>query len=215
MNPIRIPTLTLLAALAPAAPLAQASTAWAERSEVLATGQDVHLYGLSTKGDDDTKVRCFDVTVSLTIGSDGVPAGTAAVSASACPKVKPGEFVIGNYTELASGQACSLAASPHDGRTELDLSCDSGTNHFLYTWYTGPIKGSPIQEQLVNAGLDKLPDHDAYSWGRVVLSEYNYDGCTYVGSLFGAREVNGRITMSIYKDDNQLDCTHEYQKTAP
>ena len=215
MNPIRIPTLILLAAIVPAAPLAQAATAYAERSEVFATGQDIPLYGLSTKGDDDSRIRCFDVTMSLSIGSGGVPDGTAVVSATPCPKVKPGEFVVGNYKELAGVQACSLVASPIGGRTQLDLNCGSGDFHWLYTWYTGPIKGSPIEEQLVNAGLNKLPDHDEYSWGRVMISNNFYDACTHPGSLFGAREVQGTITLYMYIDDTQLDCTHEYLKTGP
>jgi hypothetical protein len=188
-----------------------AQTAFAERSEVLATGQDVHLYSLTTK-DDQGGSHCYDVLVNLPIGSDGLPAASAPVTVARCPKVKPGDFVVGNYAEVEHGWACTLQASPHAGRTELDLTCDAGGYHWMYTWYTGPIKGSPIEDLLVNAGLDKLPDHDDYSWGRVVAQNWNYDGCTYVNSLFGAREVGGRITLSIYKDDALLDCTHGYTK---
>jgi hypothetical protein len=215
MNPIRTSTLALFAAILPAASMAQTATAFAERSEVIATGQDIHLYGLSTK-DDEGKVHCFDVTASLSIvGSTGKPASTAAVTSAACPKVKPGEFAVGAYTDVSGNFSCTLASSPFAGRTEFDLACsDTAGRHHSYTWYTGPISGSPIEAQLDAAKLDTLPGNDQYAWGRITRSDWNYDGCTYFGSLFGAREVNGRITLSIYGGDAILDCTHEYLKSG-
>lgn len=207
-----VPAIFLAAA--GSAAMAQA-TAFAERSEVLATGQDVRLYGLSTK-DANGKIRCFDVTMNLPIAANGRPADTAAVTSAACPKANPLDFIPGSYSSQDGYYACTLQASPFAGRTELTLYCNHANVYFFtYTWYTGPIAGSPIEAQLTAAGLNTLPGNQEYAWGRVISTQ-NLGGCTFsIGTLFGAREVNGRLDFSFYGDDSTLDCTSNFVKTTP
>jgi hypothetical protein len=201
------------AALLPAASaLADTPTAFAERAQVISTGQDVQLYSLSTK-DADGKIHCLDVTVSLAIRNNGEPAETAVVSSQACPKVKVGEFVPGTYQTADGGATCSLVASPFAGRTQIDFYCTYPDGYeYTFTWYTGPIKGSPIEAELKTAGLNTLPGNEEYAWGRVTRTDSN-GGCTTFGNLFGARQVGGRLNLSIYGFDTVLDCTFEYLKT--
>lgn len=205
--------LALVAALLPAAAFAQTPTAFAERSEVIATGQEVHLYGLSTK-DSDNKIRCFDVTMALEIGSTGKPADTATVASVACPKLKATEFVPGNYKDVGGNVACSLVAAPFAGRTQFDLYCTTSSGfQWTYTWWTGPITGSPIEPELKAAQLHTLPGQAEYAWGRVTRNTFG--GCGPFGALVGARETSGRLTFSVYGNDKVLDCSDEYVKTTP
>jgi hypothetical protein len=204
--------VTAAAVLSSAAALAQTPTAFAERAQVISTGQDVQLYSLSTK-DVDGKIRCFDVTMSLAIRNNGEPADTAAVSSAACPKVKVGEFVPGTYQTADGGATCTLDASPFAGRTQLQFYCTYPSGYeYTFTWYTGPIKGSPIEAELKAAGLNTLPGNEEYAWGRITRTDYD-GGCTSFGNLFGARQVGGRLNLSIYGGDTVLDCTYEYLKT--
>jgi hypothetical protein len=164
------------AALLPAAAIAQTPTAFAERAQVISTGQDVQLYSLSTR-DADGKIQCFDVTMSLAIANNGKPANTAVVSSEACPKVKVGEFVPGTYQTADGGATCSLVASPFAGRTQIDFYCTYPSGYeYTFTWYTGPIKGSPIEAELKTAGLNTLPGNEEYAWGRVTRTDYGF-GC--------------------------------------
>jgi hypothetical protein len=202
-------------ALLPVTALAVTPTAFAERSQVIATGENVYLYSLSTK-DADGKIRCLDVTMSLAIGSNGQPADTAAVTSAACPKVKVGEFVPGRYRDASGNMTCDLVASPFAGRTELILFCTDSSDgrNYTYTWYTGRIAGSPIEPELTAAGLNTLPGNEQYAWGRITRTDFS-SGCYRFGNLFGARQVGNRLNLSIYGDDTVLDCTFEYQKTTP
>lgn len=203
------------ALLLSAAAQAQTQTAFAERSQIFGEGQDVHLYGLSTK-DSAGKVRCYDVTISLAVGPGGKPADSAPVNSVACPKVKVNEFVPGHYTDTSGAWSCELVASPFAGRTESDLFC-ANTNdgrHYTYTWYTGPIAGSPIEAQLKAAKLDTLPNNDQYAWGRITRTDFS-QGCTTFGWLFGARQIGDNLQLSIYGTDTVLDCTAEFVKTTP
>lgn len=202
------------AGLLSAAASAQTPTAFAERAQVISTGQDVQLYNLSTR-DVDGKIRCFDVTMSLAIRNNGEPADTAVVASAACPKIKVGEFVPGRYQTQGGDSVCNLVASSFAGRTEFNLYCtNSDTRQYTYTWYTGSIKGSPIEAELKAAGLNTLPGNEEYAWGRITRTDYSF-GCTGFSNLFGARQVGGRLNLSIYDDDTVLDCTFEYLKTTP
>jgi hypothetical protein len=71
-----------------------------------------------------------------------------------------------------------------------------------------------VLHHAVDAGLNTLPGNEEHAWGQVTRTDYN-GGCTTFGNLFGARQVGGRLNLSIYGGDTVLDCTLEYLKQTP
>ena len=198
---------------------AQTPTAFTERSKVIATDQEIHLYGLPTKGSDG-KTRYFDVTVTLNVRDTGKPAGTAPVSSVPSPRVQPSEFVPGVYTTpVDGGKTCTLTASAFGGRTEFDMHCrydDYPDRTFTATWYTGPIAGHPLEEQLTAAHLDTLPNNEEFAWGRVGFSGSTaWFGCFFSPDLFAARQIGDTLTLTNYGNDSTFNCQISLVKSTP
>jgi hypothetical protein len=210
----------LMAILVPTLALAQPPTAFIERSKVIATGEEIHLYGLPTL-DSTGRTRYYDVTVTIDVRNSGRPATTATVSSVASPRVRTNEFVPGEYTGLTNGAGatCTLASSPFAGRTEATLHCvlNSNPGHTIdIQWYTGPIAGHPLEPQLTDAGLDALPGNAEYAWGRVGFSSTHlWFGCFNAPELVAARQVDDTVTVTNYGNDTTFDCQTNVFKLEP
>lgn len=205
--------LTAVAFL-PALVLAATPTAFTERSTVIATGEEIHLYGLPTK-DSTGKTRYFDVTITLDVnGTTGKPAAAAVVGAVRSPVIKTSEFVPGSYPG-SGGEECTLVPSAFAGRTEFDLHCVNGGNTLTATWYTGPIAGHPLEAQLTAAGLDTLPGHEEFAWGRVGFGRYWFGSCFFDHQLFAARQIGTALTLTNYGNDTAFDCQTTLFKAVP
>jgi hypothetical protein len=206
--------------LMPALALAQEPQAFTERSKVIATDREIHLYGLPTRGNDGT-TNCFDVTITLELGDIKGRPISAAVNSVRCPRVRSSEFVPGIYTGFSAGTAvtCTLALSSFAGRIAVDLRCardSSPSVQFAATWYTGLIDGHPLEPQLTAAGLDTLPGNEAFAWGRVGTdSNFTWFGCFNAPELFGARQVGDTVTLTNYGADSNFDCEISLFRSIP
>jgi hypothetical protein len=98
--------LLIIAILVPTLALAQTPTAFTERSKGIATGEEIHLYGLPTI-DSKGRTRYYDVTITIDVRNSGRLATTATVSSVAAPRVRTNEFVPGEYTGLTNGAGAS------------------------------------------------------------------------------------------------------------
>lgn len=211
--------LLLLLLLAPGfarVALAATPAAFLEHSQVIAEGNQIHAYGVPTRNVDG-KIRYFDVTITVPILGTGKPDGSSPTTSVVSPKVKASEFVPGAYT--GEPEACTIVASPFSGRTEFDLNCvDSTPPHEIVltiTWYTGPIAGNPLEQQLKSAGLDTLPGNENYSWGRENFGG-NFHNCFHSLNLISARQVGDTLTLSRYDENTgEFVCQYNFLRTAP
>jgi len=211
MNPIPRACLralipSLLAGALPAGAANPPDTAYAEKSSIVGTGQVVHLYGLPTT-DVNGAFKYFDVTLTLTVNDNGVPT-QATLEAVKSPGAKTNQFAVGTYHSSDGGSDCALQTSAFSGRFEVDFHCSGFGNSSQFVWWTGPIKGNPIESELRAAGLDKLPDNDQYAWGHMLSRNngVNWWGCMVPFHLVAAREVGGTITLTDYGNDTVIDC---------
>jgi len=206
--PRRCPRLLLPVLWAAALPAGAANppdTAYAEKSSIIGTGQVIHLYGLPTTTVDGT-FKYYDVTLTLTVNDNGVPT-QATLEAAKSPSARTNQFSVGTYTSQ-TGENCVLQTSPFSGRIEVDFHCVAFTQSAEFVWWTGPIKGNPLESELRAAGLDKLPDNDQYAWGHMLSRNngVNWWGCMVPFDLIAVREVGGTITVTDYGNDSKLDC---------
>jgi len=190
-------------------------SAYAERSSIIGTGENVILYGMPTT-DSTGAFKYYDVTITLTINDSGVPT-KATVSSVKSPTAKTNQFTTGTYTG-PNGETCTLQTSPFGGRVEVDLSCTL-TNGYSssFTWWTGPIAGNPLEAQLTAAGLDKLQGNDQYAWGRMNFrsSLVYWFGCMLPNDLISARQVGTTISITDYGNDSVVNCASQIIKAAP
>ncbi len=213
-NVIRFAALSItLCALAAAALPTNAANppqaVFGERSQVVVAGNTVYLYGLPTTNSTGT-ARYFDVTMELSVGTNGTPLETAAVTSVKSPAVRTSEFVPGQYD--GGGYACQLVAAPFAGRTEYTMFC-GGSYPNTYRWFNGSIVGNPLEAKLVQAGLNTLPGNSEYSWGDVTVDS-SFNGCFYFGGLFGARQLGDRLILSSYGGDSVFDCQLEFVRST-
>ncbi|AGY56598.1 hypothetical protein [Gloeobacter kilaueensis] len=189
------------------------ATAYAERSEVVATGKTIQLFGVPTISADG-ETQYFDVTVTLPLTSGGTFGNKATVKSVRSPIVDTTEFIPGTYTWSNASYTCSVLASPFGGRTEFDMTCteSSGLVQLIATWYTGPIAGNPYEAELTQAGLNTLSGNDQYSWGRV--NQYNTTilGCFNSPDLFGARQIGNTLTLTNFGSNTIVDCQANLNK---
>ncbi len=209
-----IPTLVQAQAARPAA-AAASDTAFAERSQVIAAGRNVMLYGLPTT-DSTGAFKYYDVTLTMQVNDKGVPTSSAAVVSVKSPTPRTSLFVEGSYVG-SNGETCNLVTSSFAGRIEVDLRCTAGSYSSSFTWYTGPIIGNPLQTRLVAAGLDQLIDNDQYAWGDMASRNNGaiWFGCFVPPNLISARQVGGNLSLTNYVSGNTAICQTELTKTNP
>ena len=198
-----------LASLVTSTALAQ-PTAFAERSKIVATGTQIHLYGLPTRSSSGT-IKYFDVTVDLLIGGAGKPNLRGTVTSTQPPDVTPTDFAAGTYT--GAGITCVLQTAPFSGgRTEVLLNCSKDatpTNTAGVTWYTGAIADNPFAIDLLDEELEIVPGNDQFAWGQVttVVGPGGLGGCLSLGDQLSARQIGDTLFLIDYGSvGNSPDC---------
>ena len=180
-------------------------TAFLERSETIATGKQIQVFRVPTR-DATGKIKYYDLTIPLTVGTDGKIGGTASVKSVLSPTVLSNEFVAGSYTDN-SDITCTVSTSIlQGGRQEVVLTCKDtyrGSN-FYASWATGPLSGHPFELDLRADGIDKIPGYQNYAWGKVG-NAFEWWDCFYTNRIVSARQVGATIALSCY-DGNTVDC---------
>jgi hypothetical protein len=202
---VRAHTLALLIA-APLAAVAQSTPnpAYLERAQVLAADNEIKIYRLPAK-DANGKIKYWDVTIPLVINNAGRPEATASVSSVASPTFLGTKFIPGTYKD-AFDYACTVSVGLlNSGRQEGAMSCVY--YDITAAWASGPVAGHPFELDLVAAGIDKIPGHENYAWGRVGYSGYvGAWGCFSTNDIISARQVGNQIAITNYGADNISDC---------
>jgi hypothetical protein len=202
-----IQRVALLVACAPLLANAQSNEAFVEKAKIVGGGNVIRLYGLPAK-DANGKLKYWDTTITLEIGSTGKPAGNSATVSVPQAKANSTEFVPGAYADAGNGYSCNLLNSAFNGRTQFDLHCTSSSGYtYTATWFTGPIAGHPWEVDLVAAKLDTLPGHDEYAWGRTMYdSGVTFFGCFNDPELLSARQVGNTLSLVNYGSNEVIDC---------
>lgn len=124
-----------------------------------------------------------------------------------------GAFVEGTYTNADFGVSCTLVSAAFGARAEYVLTCteqlEDRTETASIVWYTGPIQGNPLEGELVESELDKIPGNDQFAWGRVAMETAGQRGfarCFRAGSLISARQTQNALNLADYFNDGDFDC---------
>lgn len=191
-----------------------------ERSTVLSFDRQFRAYRVPTV-DANGAVRYLDITVTLTAGTNGIPASTATVTAVASPNVASNAIVPGTYKYLpvttTNVDSCVVTNTALvGGRTQSFFNCLDNGRAFEMSVATGPISvGHPFLTELQNAGAHTRTDAANYFWGKVTASDSNrYLGsCSfYTRDIVGIKQINNQIIVynfGSYSNDaaNGVDCS--------
>lgn len=195
--------------LFPAIGLAVTPTAYLERSEVIATGKQVRAYRVPTR-DIVGKIRYYDLVINLSVLDDGkIATSASSITPTLSPSVLSNQFVPGTYTDN-QGTTCIVNTSVlNGGRVEVALSCKESSYIFTANWASGAIGGHPLELDLVQTGIDKIPGYGNYSWGKVgATSNVSWWDCFYSGGgdIISARQVGNTLSVYNYRTDNMVNC---------
>lgn len=190
-----------LAALA--APPAAPQVAFMEQAQTQASGAQIRSFGVPTT-DSTGKVLYWDVTVDLSIGANGKPAGTATVSSVKQVVLRSNRLVAGNYTDSFGGTCTVNTATLPGGRQEASIACVKPGG---YSWYAtvdnGEIAGHPFELQLIAADIGGITGYQSYVWGVNGTTVYS---CMATNGILSARQVGTQIVTTYYGSNNISDC---------
>ncbi len=196
--------------LLPVIAVAATPTAFLENAEVIAAGTQVRAFRVPTK-DANGNIKYYNLTINLTVGSDGKFGTTAAATSTLSPTTLSNQFVAGTYTDNkgTNAKTCTVSTSVlNGGRIEVALSCKT-PNDFIFSaaWATGIISGHPFELDLKAAGIDKIPGYQNYSWGKTSYPEGgSWWSCFSANDIISARQVGNTLSLTNYKADNIADC---------
>lgn len=201
-----------------AAPGDPPPTAFLERATIVGVGKNIHVTRVPTQ-DINGVVRYFDVEISLNVNDEGAVDSATVISAES-PQFLTNAFVAGNYEEV-SGAQCTLSTGVAlEGRTALAFNCagESSSSTISAVWYTGPIAGHPFELDLTGAGIDQIPGHENFSWGKIISTGGPYNtafDCFWTNHVIGVNQTGGIITVTNYKSANLVDCGHAFTLVGP
>jgi hypothetical protein len=189
------------------------SQAFAERSKVIAKGNQIFLYGLPTKNSSGDVTKYYDVTVTLNVGGAGKPNSRAGVEVAQPPGVDQADFAEGLY--LRETAVCQLSAEPSGGRTAVSLNCVRNadpSDSFDFLWFTGPIDEThPAKARLDAVGIGRSAANDLLAWGTVNGSEGNSQFITPcslgVNQVISARQIDSVLIVTLYNSTGAVACS--------
>lgn len=197
---------TLIALAAPAlAWSAPPQTGYLEQAQTQAAGTQIRSYGMPAT-DELGKISYWDVTIDLTIGTNGKPAGSANVTSAKQVPLKSNRLVPGTYTDNWGGNCTVITTNLPSGRQEASVACATATVQWNFSVISGDIPGHPFELQLTNANIQGIPGYRDYNWGVDGATNNNYGGCFYTNYIVSARQVGSQIVVTRYGADNIGDC---------
>jgi hypothetical protein len=192
--------------LAPAGAAEPPQTLFLERAQTQASGGQVRAYGVPTTDAQGT-VLYWDLSIDLTVGANGKPAGNATVTSVKQPKVRTNRIVPGKYAD-AWGNPCTMnTATLADGRQEASGSC-SAANGVVWNFsaVSGDLAGHPFELQLRAAGIDQIAGYRDYHWGVDGATSTGYYGCFWTNHIVAVRQVGAQVVVTNFGNDNISDC---------
>jgi hypothetical protein len=200
--------IALGAILAPTLASAATPRAMLEKSASYALDNQVRAFRVPTI-DSAGRIKYYDVTIKLTIGTNGTIASSATVTSSLSPVVPTAVNQPGTY-KASDGTTCVVTnITLSNGRIQSYFRCTSNTTNWEMSVASGPISsGHPYQSQLVAAGANQLPDAATYTWGVVTAGSVNarVGGCPNwtTSSIVGAKTDGNLLIMSLF-DTNPFE----------
>ncbi len=204
---------TLIALVAPAlAWSAPPQTGYLEQAQTQAAGTQIRSYGMPAT-DELGKISYWDVTIDLTIGTNGKPAGNANVTSVKQVPLKSNRLVPGTYTDSWGATCTVITTNLPSGRQETSASCVTPTNYqWNFSVVSGDIPGHPFELQLTAANIQGIPGYRDYNWGVDGVTSNNYGSCFYANYTISARLVGSQIVVTRYGYDNVNDCGNTLTK---
>ena len=159
---------------------------------------------MNSKGE----IKYYDVTIKLTVNSDGTLKKTAKVTATPSPVIINGALVPGTY-QAADGTTCTVTnITLSNGRIQSFASCLSAeAKEFNLSVATGLLTdGHPFLKELTAQKIDQRLDANTYTWGLLTSSPYylkigncNPNNCT--GEALGAHTDGKVLILSFFYND--------------
>ena len=146
---------------------ASAQKAMLEKSPTYAIDNVYHSYRVPVQ-DKTNKIKYYDLTVTLTVGTTGVVSSTAKVVATASPTVTTLVVPPGTY-KASDGTVCTVTnINLVGGRVESTFSCALNTTKTDFAVATGTVSsGHPYLSTLLARKVDQLPEVATKAWGVV------------------------------------------------
>lgn len=210
--------LSLAVALVIPGPVFAASELFAERANVIASGDKIQIFGLPSI-DSNGAVKYFDTTITLRHGDNGRPKKAAAVDVATSPRVDPMGFVPGMYED--ENVSCKLDKSPFGGQTEVILNCTDATKVTTaeVVVYTGPIASNPSSAILIEEQADQIPGTEQYAWGLTTdhTGSANFGGCLDNGFITTARQIGDLLVLIRWSANNPVaqSCSLNLNRVVP
>ena len=152
---------TLIALAAPAlAWSAPPQTGYLEQAQTQAAGTQIRSYGMPAT-DELGKISYWDVTIDLTIGTNGKPAGSANVTSAKQVPLKSNRLVPGTYTDNWGGNCTVITTNLPSGRQEASVACATATVQWNFSVISGDIPGHRSRAALQPGNAQKLLGGDA------------------------------------------------------
>ena len=208
--------LVVISLFIPILALGQEPAAYTERSKVVPTGEQLHLYGVPTRGADG-KIHYLDVLIELEVLDNGQFSPTATVLTEASPEVISTEIVPGTYSWY--DVTCEVVTQAiNNGRTEAFLTCSNESNRLTILLVTGPVKDHPLAQYLNEIGVDKIPSYEEYTWGIVKSEDARTStlwGCFDQNDIISAKQIGNRLLLADYRRKNTSDCGADLELATP
>lgn len=210
--------LSLAVALAIPGPALAASQLFAERANVIASGDTLQLFGLPAI-DAAGNVKYFDTTIVLKHGDNGKPKRQAVVRVTPTPDVDPMGFVPGTYAD--ENVTCELVKAPFGGQTEVIVNCvdDVSAKTAEVVVYTGPIASNPSAAILIEEQADQIPGTEQYAWGLTTdhTGGGTFGGCIDNGYITTARQIGDLLVLIRWNANNPVAqaCSLNLVRVAP
>lgn len=176
-----------------------------EKSQTYALNSQVKSFQVPTV-DSLGKIHYYDITVTLTVNTDGTVSPTANVVAALSPAITTKVLVPGNYKSVDGLTICKVTnMTLTNGRIQSFLTCTYSTNTIsTLSVATGYVTaGHPYLTELVSAGVNVRSDVNTQTWGMLTNGLFRAGGCSYYpGYPVSAKTDGSTLVLSVFSSSS-------------
>ena len=213
--------LIAISLIAPVLVLGQGEpAAYTEKSKVVPTGEQLHLYGVPTRSIDGN-IQYLDLLIQLEFTESGELSSTATVLSEPSPQITSKEIVPGTY-RWGTVTCEIITQATENGRTEAFMRCgDERDNRLTATLFTGPVKEHPLTQYLSTIEVDKIPASEEFTWGvlkSVGGPDHSSSGlwrCFYQNDIISVKQIGNLILLANYHNKDTSTCGADLEKFTP